>query len=110
MTSGHRGTKLNEQEVSSSEEAMRMEMFSSGAGAQRRKWFFFSQGHWEIIFYQVERRQAPLSATFGFSVNIKTISLLIAEDGILQREAWSLGMLPAIDRLINQSSKGMVPL
>jgi hypothetical protein len=58
----------------------------------------------------VEKRQAPLSATFGFCVNIKTMPLLIAEDGVLQRDAWSLGMLLAIDRLINQHSRGIVPL
>lgn len=35
MTSGHRGTKLNEQEVSSSEEARRMQTFSSGEGPKK---------------------------------------------------------------------------
>jgi hypothetical protein len=47
MTSGHSGTKLNEQEDSSSEETIRMETFSSGVGVQRGKCFLLPRtlGH-----------------------------------------------------------------
>lgn len=78
--------------------------FPVGWGPQREV-FSFSQVHQEIIFHQVGNRQPPLSGTFWLLHQYENNILLIAEDGVLQREALSLGILLSIDHLINQQDR-----